>query len=124
MLVAVDWMFLPSSARRSRRLLAGVFFIAGLLALSPEPLFALTGWLGVGRPVDMVMYFSVAVLVRELFISRARVSVLERDLTRLVRVSAIRNATAVGPSASAVESGAGRPLGRHGPAGSVPSFPG
>ena len=59
----------------------------------------MAGALGVGRGVDLVMYFTVVVLVRELFISRARFTQLDNQLTRLVRAEAIRTARSLAPGA-------------------------
>ena len=98
-LVAFDWLFLPASARRMRRLLAAVLLAAGALALFPDVVSWMASALGVGRGVDLVMYFTVVVLVRELFISRARFTQLDNQLTRLVRAEAIRTARSLAPGA-------------------------
>ena len=89
-LLAFDSIFLPNSARRTRRLLAVVFIGAGVAALFQDPIARLAETLGVGRGVDLVMYFVVVILVRELFLSRARFTQLDSQLTRLVRADAFR----------------------------------
>ena len=87
-----QFVFLPASARRMRRLLTVVLVGAGAAALFQAPLSKLAGALGVGRGVDLVMYFVVVILMRELFLSRARFTQLEGQLTRLVRANSIRTA--------------------------------
>jgi hypothetical protein len=96
-LIAFDSIFLPASARRMRRLLMLVFIGAGTLALFQAPVAALAAKLGVGRGVDLVMYFVVVVLVREFFLNRARFTQLDGQLTRLVRAEAIRTAQSSAP---------------------------
>lgn len=91
-LIAFDSIFLPESARRMRRLLMMVLVGAGAAALFQNPVSRLAEALGVGRGVDLVMYFVVVILVRELFLSRARFTQLDAQVTRLVRAEAIRNA--------------------------------
>ncbi|MGA9520762.1 MAG: DUF2304 domain-containing protein [Myxococcaceae bacterium] len=103
LLVVIDAIFLPGAARRSRRLMTIVFIVAGVFAVYQEPLFALTERLGVGRPVDMILYFVVVILVRELFISRARHTQLEERLTQLVRAEAIRDAWSQGTAEQSEE---------------------
>lgn len=89
-LLAFDSIFLPNSARRTRRLLSVVFIGAGLAAMFPNVVSKLADIVGVGRGVDLVIYFVVVILVRELFLSRARFTQLDAQLTRLVRADAIR----------------------------------
>jgi small membrane protein len=99
-LITFDSIFLPASARRMRRLLALVLVGAGTVALFQAPVATLAAKLGVGRGVDLVMYFVVVVLVREVFLNRARFTQMDTQLTRLVRAEAIRTAQSSAPDQS------------------------
>jgi hypothetical protein len=92
LLVVFDRIFLPNSARRMRRLLTAVFLLTAVVAVFQRPVGLLAEKLGVGRGVDLVIYFVVVILVREFFLSRARFTALDSQVTRLVRADAIRNA--------------------------------
>jgi hypothetical protein len=95
-ILVIDGIFLPRSSRRMLRLLAVLFAGAALVAIFQEPLFFLASRLGVGRPVDLVMYVVVVILVRELLLSRARFVQLESQVTTLARAEALRSARAQG----------------------------
>lgn len=95
LLLLVDRVFLPHSARRAWTLMACVMGVAALLSLAPGLLQALSGWLGVGRPVDLVLYLTTVLLLRELFLSRARSDRTLRALTQLARAQAIQTATRI-----------------------------
>jgi len=89
-LLVIDGIFLPRQARRAWAVMAGVFTTGAILAVYPAPLEWLRLRLGVGRAVDIVVYVSTALLVRELFISRARSSRAAEAFTRLVRELALQ----------------------------------
>ena len=91
-LLLVDLIFLPRQARRAWIALACVFAAGGCLAIYPAPLEWIRVQLGVGRAVDIAVYVTTALLVRELFISRARASRTAAAFTDLVRELAIQQA--------------------------------
>lgn len=88
----IDRIAFPKRARRAWRAMAGVFFIAGFFAIFPAPLRLIADLLGVGRPVDVVLYIGLAVLVREFFLSRIRDRELRREITTLTRELAVAHA--------------------------------
>jgi hypothetical protein len=65
---------------------AGVVVVAWL----PDTTNLLANWLGVGRGVDTAMYLSILMIFYLLFRSFAKIEDLDRQLTRVVRASALR----------------------------------
>jgi hypothetical protein len=65
---------------------AGVVVVAWL----PDTTNLLANWLGVGRGVDTAMYLSLLMIFYLLFRSFAKIEDLDRQLTRVVRASALR----------------------------------
>jgi hypothetical protein len=61
-----------------------------VVALLPDTTNLLARWLGVGRGVDTAMYLSLLVIFYLLFRSFAKIEDLDRQLTRVVRASALR----------------------------------
>ena len=94
-LLLVDRIFLPKSARRAWLLMAFFMGVGAVLSIAPEVLEAVTSRLGVGRPVDLVLYLSTVLLLRELFLSRARSTRTLSAITRLTRSQALETATKV-----------------------------
>jgi hypothetical protein len=90
--VALDFVFLPKAARRAWQAMAIALAVVASMVLFEDRWQALARRLGVGRPVDMLLYAAVAVLTRELFLARARFRMLERQQTLLVRELALRGA--------------------------------
>ena len=88
-ILAVDWVFLPKQVRRGYWLMALAFACICGVALFPVALTRLAELVGIGRGVDLVMYVALIVLIREYFLSRARQSALESQLTDLVRQLAV-----------------------------------
>jgi hypothetical protein len=88
----VDRLFIPSKARKAWQLMAIFYALALVLISFPQLLAELASLIGVGRGVDIVLYLSVFVLLRELILSRARQSNLERQITSVVRRIAIEQA--------------------------------
>lgn len=99
-ILVIDYWALPKSARRAWQVLAFTFGGAALLALYTEPLTIVSQWLGVGRPVDAVLYIAVAILVREFFLTRIRHRETQTQLTTLTRALAIQSAQRVSASPS------------------------
>ncbi|MGZ3696805.1 MAG: DUF2304 family protein [Bdellovibrionota bacterium] len=91
-LIILDYACLPKSARRAWAVLAITFVAAAIFAVYQQPLDYLPRLLGVGRPVDAVIYVVTAVLVRELFLSRIRHRALQAQITELVRQRALDQA--------------------------------
>lgn len=92
LLLLIDRMFMPRSARKAWAVMAVFLGTAILLALWPGLLERIAAWLGIGRPVDLVLYFTSAILVREMFLSRARSARTLRAITELARQQAIASA--------------------------------
>jgi len=88
----IDYIAFPKRARRAWLAMSLVFIVAGSLALFPEPLMLVADFLGVGRPVDVVLYVGLAIMTREFFLSRIRDRELHRELTTLTRELAIARA--------------------------------
>ena len=91
LILVIDWIFLPKQARRAFWIMASVFGAMGVLSLFPEMLSRLASLVGIGRGVDLLLYVALIVLIREYFLSRARQSALEGQLTQLVRQIAIKD---------------------------------
>lgn len=98
-LLAIDYVFMPRSARKAWFAMAAVFLAAALLSLYQAPLVLIANFLGIGRPVDAFVYLAIVLLIRELFLSRTRFSERDRQFTQLVRAMAIRHAVTVSESA-------------------------
>lgn len=94
-LLIVDRLFLPRSARRAWTVMAVCMAAAMVVALAPGVLEKIADFLGVGRAVDLVLYFTTAILLREVFLSRARSDRTLKALTRLTRAQAIDGARRV-----------------------------
>ncbi|MCM0604928.1 MAG: DUF2304 family protein [Xanthomonadaceae bacterium] len=84
-LLTWDWFFLKKNAGPSFKLFAFTLALAGGLAVFPGGLIKLSEALAVGRAVDLVIYFVLPILVRELFVNRRRLVELRREHTNLVR---------------------------------------
>jgi hypothetical protein len=61
-----------------------------VVAWLPDTTNLLANWLGVGRGVDTAMYLSIMMIFYLLFRSFAKIEDLDRQLTRVVRASALR----------------------------------
>lgn len=96
-LLAVDFVFLPRASRRAWLMLVAAFGAASTMALFPGEWGAVAHWLGVGRPVDVLIYAATALLVREMFLARARYTRHEAQITELVRALAIERARVIEP---------------------------
>lgn len=84
-----DFIFLPKSSRRILKILAWIFGMGAAVSIDPRAVSHISGWIGLGRPVDGVLYFVVVILIREFFLSRVRRTQLENQMTQLVRRIAI-----------------------------------
>jgi hypothetical protein len=91
-ILILDKIFMPKAARRAWRALFFVYGLAALAALFQDGLSILAHRLGIGRGVDLVIYLVIVVLVRELFLSRARKVVQDASFTKLVREMALDKA--------------------------------
>ena len=92
-LLLVDFVFLPRSVRRAWLMMVLTFSVAATMALFTDAWQSLAHFLGIGRPVDILVYSATAILAREMFLSRARQAKTEEQLTELVRAIAIDSAT-------------------------------
>jgi hypothetical protein len=91
-LIFTDRLFLPKTTLNAWRALTLVN-VLGLFSLwVPKPLISTASALGLSRPIDLIIYPSVIILIRELFLSRARLIQLQNDLTRLARAYAVDHA--------------------------------
>jgi hypothetical protein len=91
----IDRVFLPKSARRAWTVMAFVMGSGAIVALAPGVLEAVTSRLGVGRPVDLVLYLTTVLLLREVFLSRARSARTLMAITRVTRSQALQAATRI-----------------------------
>jgi len=101
LLLSADFVLLPRSARRAWVAMTAAFAGAATMAIFPKAWIWLAASLGVGRPVDILVYAATVILVRELFLTRARNVRNERQLTELVRVLAIERVVLAGSNAIA-----------------------
>lgn len=83
---------MQKSRRRLLKFIAISFIGAAALSLAHEHLQFVTTLTGVGRPVDLFIYICCALLVRELFLGRARDLEAHERITELVRNLAHENA--------------------------------
>jgi hypothetical protein len=83
--VAFDFLFMQKSQRKLLKFIAAVFLVAALLSVVHEHLGFLSALTGIGRPVDLFIYITSALLVRELFLGRARDLEANERMTELVR---------------------------------------
>ena len=111
LLIVWDWAFLPKTANRARILMNLTFGIIALISFFPERITQVANHIGIGRGADLVFYFGFILLIRELFLARARQNALEGQITQLVRATAIQNAvkeltsSADGPDADSFDAG-------------------
>jgi len=91
LLITWDWVFLPKTAHRARLLMTVTFGLIGITAFFPERLTQIANQIGIGRGADLVFYTGFILLIRELFLARARQNTLETQITQLVRAIAIKN---------------------------------
>jgi hypothetical protein len=96
-LLSLDAMMLGAHARKAWWTMFFLFTGAGAASLYTAPFFELAELLGVGRPVDLVLYIVTVVLIRELFLSRARTAALERQITDLARKDALTSVVEIVP---------------------------
>lgn len=83
----VDTVFIQSK-KVSRYL--GIFYLIILLFVwLNEPFESIAHYLDIGRPVDLLIYTSLLVLIREFFISRQRHHESARQITKLTSEIAI-----------------------------------
>jgi hypothetical protein len=97
LVVAIDFVFLPKIQRRAWATILLAFVGASTMVFFEAQWHRLASWLGVGRPVDIFIYVGMAVLVRELILSRARYTRQQAmivDLTRAMAVAGARELTA------------------------------
>ncbi len=87
----IDKSFLPRSAKVASNWMLACYLVLLLLIWFPQPFFTVSKFLGIGRPVDLFIYVSILILVREFFISRHRQFLLNRQLTDLAREIALKN---------------------------------
>jgi hypothetical protein len=96
--VLFDWVFMQRSQRRLLKFIAIAFIGAAGLSLAHEHLQFVATLTGVGRPVDLFIYICCALLVRELFLGRARDLEANERLTELVRSLAHKDASKIAPT--------------------------
>jgi hypothetical protein len=95
--LAIDRIFMPKKARKAWTFMAVTYGFAVVFTLFPESLSQVAKVLGIGRGVDVVLYFVSIIVVREVFLNRSRQSSLERQVTCLARELALSNARLINP---------------------------
>ena len=65
------------------------WLVSGAVVLLPESTNTVAKFLGIGRGADLIMYLSTAFLVYAVFRIFVRIEKVERDITNIVRKSAL-----------------------------------
>jgi small membrane protein len=70
----------------------GIFWILVIITtLMPEMVSNIANKFGVGRGVDLIIYFSIIILSYLIFRLYAQITKLERNITKIIRTIAIKN---------------------------------
>ncbi|MCK6597855.1 MAG: DUF2304 domain-containing protein [Bdellovibrionaceae bacterium] len=93
LLVLLDSLFVPKRARKALKWMTGFYLFLLIFVVFQEPFDSLAKFLGVGRPVDIILYFSTVILFREFFLSRQRHYLMMQQLTLLTRENALNQVT-------------------------------
>lgn len=105
-IVLIAAMALVGAIRRFRRremsarwlaLWAILWIGASIVVLVPTTSERIAAILGVGRGVDVVVYLSIAALFYFMFRIMTRLDRMERDITKIVRAAALRDAEQENP---------------------------
>jgi hypothetical protein len=92
LLLVTDYVFLPRGARRAWLAMVAVFAVAASMVFFTPAWQAVAAWVGIGRPVDILIYIATAALVREMLVVRARAAEQDKRITELVRQLAVTTA--------------------------------
>lgn len=71
------------------------WLLIAVIAVFPQIINQLALWLGVGRGVDLVIYFSIFALFYILFKINVRLNKIEKNLTEVVRRNAVEEAVGI-----------------------------
>lgn len=92
LILTIDKIFMPRKAKKAWQMMAIAYSFAIVFTIFPENLSRVAKIVGIGRGVDLILYIVSLLVVRELFLNRARQSTVERQLTLLTRQLAISQA--------------------------------
>lgn len=87
-----DYLAIYRNSPRSWTIMAFVFTVGIVTAYHPGLVQAVSDYLGIWRAVDLLLYLSTIILIREFFISRIRQKEMSENITQLTRSLAIKNA--------------------------------
>ncbi|MBI4599189.1 DUF2304 family protein [Candidatus Uhrbacteria bacterium] len=88
--------------RRELAFWGGFWLLAGLAALWPKTTDVAARLLGVGRGADLAIYLSLILLFYLVFRLFVKLEQVERDITKLVRLLALRDANEQSESSKTV----------------------
>ena len=69
-----------------------IWVIVIVIALFPSTLSGISGFVGIGRPIDLIVYMSIILMFYLLFRLYVKIDMQNKELTKLVREIAIRDA--------------------------------
>lgn len=90
MLFLIDRSFI--SPKRVQKFLTYFYLFILVFIWIPAPFKAISEHLSIGRPVDLLIYSSLIILCREFILSRQRFHIQQKQLTALIRETAITKA--------------------------------
>jgi hypothetical protein len=96
-ILAIDRIFMPKKSHKAWMFMAVTYSCAVVFTLFPEILSQVAQFIGIGRGVDVILYFVSIIVVREVFLNRSRQSQLERQVTCLSREIALSRAKIIYP---------------------------
>lgn len=67
------------------------WLLVGLVAIAPKKTDAIAQWLGVERGADLLVYISIMVLFFIVFKIIVKLEKIDRDITKVVRQTALKN---------------------------------
>ena len=89
-LMIIDFTAYPKNARKALFWMAATFRFLLLFILNVPVFEKISKTLGVGRPVDILIYLSIIFFWRSFFRSQLKNSQINRDLTNLTRYLALK----------------------------------
>lgn len=89
LMVFADFVMLPRQSRMALKWMSALYLLILLFIWIPEPFIELSKIVGVGRPVDLLIYVSVLILLREFFLSRQKQHLANKQITKLAREIAL-----------------------------------
>ena len=88
-LIIFDRVLLPKSSRAALKWMSSLYIFVIFFIWMQRPFIKLSELLEVGRPVDLLVYISILILMREFFLSRQKAHIQNKQLTALAREIAL-----------------------------------